>query len=127
MVAHVMDPVRVSAETSARRRPSVELIASLRSRFGSRLSTADSVLLQHGSDESSYRPQPPDAVVFVLSTEEAAFVVSACAREDVPVIAFGVGSSIEGHLLAVRSSGRIAITFCICEKSTQTPPSTASR
>ena len=76
---------------------------------GPRLSTAHGVLLQHGSDESSYRPLPPDAVVYVHSTDEAAFVVRACARERVPIIAFGVGSSIEGHLLAVE--GGVCIDF----------------
>jgi D-lactate dehydrogenase (cytochrome) len=101
MDAHVIDPARPSALEAARRAPSAELLATLRRRFESRLSTAGSVLLQHGSDESSYRPVPPDAVVYVHSTDEAAFVVRACARERVPVIAFGVGSSIVGHLLAV--------------------------
>ncbi|WP_156374432.1 FAD-linked oxidase C-terminal domain-containing protein [Pseudorhodoferax sp. Leaf274] len=109
MNAHVMDPVRPSAAGTRRRAPSAELLAALRGRFAARLSTADSVLLQHGSDESSYRPQPPDAVVFVHDTDEAAFVVKACAAERVPVIAFGVGSSIEGHLLAVE--GGVCIDF----------------
>ncbi|MDM0110033.1 FAD-linked oxidase C-terminal domain-containing protein [Variovorax sp. J22R24] len=109
MDAHVIDPARPSAVDADRRAPSAELIATLRRRFGSRLSTADSVLLQHGSDESSYRPLPPDVVVYVHGTDEAAFVVRACARERVPVIAFGVGSSIEGHLLAVE--GGVCIDF----------------
>ncbi|RCW69534.1 FAD-binding oxidoreductase [Pseudorhodoferax soli] len=109
MNAHVMDPVRPTVAATGRRAPSAELLAALRGRFAARLSTADSVLLQHGSDESSYRPQPPDAVVFVHDTAEAAFVVKACAAERVPVIAFGVGSSIEGHLLAVE--GGVCIDF----------------
>ena len=78
--------------TALRRSPTPTLLTTLRERFGTRLSTADSVLLQHGSDESSYRPLPPDAVVFVQTTDEAAFVVRTCAAADVPVIAFGVGS-----------------------------------
>jgi D-lactate dehydrogenase (cytochrome) len=109
MDAQLMNPVRPVAAPLGRRAPSAELLASLRHRFGARLSTAESVLLQHGSDESSYRPAPPDAVVYVHSTDEAAFVVRACARERVPVIAFGVGSSIEGHLLAVE--GGICVDF----------------
>ncbi|MEJ8848428.1 FAD-linked oxidase C-terminal domain-containing protein [Variovorax rhizosphaerae] len=104
-----MDLARPSAADAGRRTPSAELIAALRRRFGTRLSTAASVLLQHGSDESSYHPLPPDAVVYVHGTDEAAFVVRACARERVPVIAFGVGSSIEGHLLAVE--GGVCIDF----------------
>jgi D-lactate dehydrogenase (cytochrome) len=108
MEAHASVPAR-HVSSAARRTPSEALIAELRQRFGARLSTAKAVLLQHGSDESSYRPQAPDAVVFAQSTEEAAFVVQGCARERVPVIAFGVGSSVEGHVLAVE--GGISIDF----------------
>ena len=97
------------AAGAARRSPSEALLAELRQCFGARLSTAEAVLLQHGSDESSYRPRAPDAVVFVQSTEEAAFVVRGCARERVPVIAFGVGSSLEGHVLAVE--GGVCVDF----------------
>lgn len=70
--------------------------------FGTRFTTAAAVRLQHGSDESAYQPVPPDAVVYAESTGEVAQLVRLCAAHDVPVIAFGVGSSIEGHLLAVR-------------------------
>jgi D-lactate dehydrogenase (cytochrome) len=92
-----------------RRAPSPALVETLRARFGTRLSIADAVLRQHGSDESSYAPVPPDAVVYVESTDDCAFVVRACAAERVPVIAFGVGSSVEGHLLAVE--GGVCIDF----------------
>ncbi|QRF56199.1 FAD-binding oxidoreductase [Variovorax paradoxus] len=101
-----MDAVVISP---ARRSPSAELLALLQRRFEERLSTSQAVLLQHGTDESAYAPQPPDAVVFVQSTDEVAFVVRACARERVPVIGFGVGSSVEGHLLAVQ--GGVCIDF----------------
>jgi D-lactate dehydrogenase (cytochrome) len=92
-----------------RRMPSPRLVAALRERFGARCSTAEAVLLQHGSDESSYRPQPPDVVVHVQDTDEVAHLVRACAAERVPVIPFGVGSSIEGHLLAVE--GGVCVDF----------------
>ncbi|MFN9470898.1 FAD-binding oxidoreductase, partial [Acidovorax sp.] len=95
--------------SAQRRAPSSELIARLRQRFGDRCSTSQAVLLQHGTDESAYLPQPPDAVVYVHSTEEVAFVVQACARERVPIIGFGVGSSVEGHLLAVE--GGVCVDF----------------
>lgn len=101
--------MEATLETPLRRSPSKDLLALLRARFDNRLSLGEAVLLQHGSDESSYLPQPPDAVVFVQTTEEVAFVVRACARERVPVIAFGVGSSVEGHLLAVE--GGVCIDF----------------
>ena len=79
-----------------------ELIDALRAIFGERLSTADAVRDHHGRDESPYPPMPPDAVVFAKSTEEVAALVGICARYRVPLIPYGVGSSLEGHLLAVQ-------------------------
>jgi len=109
MDAVVSTPARSNAPAVARRSPSPELVALLQRRFAERFSISQAVLLQHGTDESAYRPQPPDAVVFVRSTDEVAFVVRACARERVPLIGFGVGSSVEGHLLAVE--GGVCIDF----------------
>jgi D-lactate dehydrogenase (cytochrome) len=79
----------------------------LEERFGERFSTNAAICLQHGRDESSYPPVPPQGVVFALSTEEVAFTVSQCAQQRTPVIAYGTGTSLEGHLHAVR--GGIAI------------------
>lgn len=78
------------------------MIDALKARFGERCSTAVSVREQHGRDESPFDVRPPDAVVFCESTEEVAAVVSLADRHAVPVIPFGVGSSLEGHLLAVQ-------------------------
>jgi D-lactate dehydrogenase (cytochrome) len=74
----------------------------LRLRFGERCSTARSVREHHGRDESPFEVPPPDAVVFCESTEEVAAVVALARQHAVPVIPFGVGSSLEGHLLAVQ-------------------------
>jgi len=79
-----------------------EFIDALTTTFGARLSTADAVREHHGRDESPYPPMPPDAVIFVRTTEEISVVVNACMRYRVPLIPFGVGSSLEGHLLAVQ-------------------------
>ena len=76
-------------------------VAELRDALGERLSTSPSVLDLHGRDESSFPPALPDAVAFPETTEEVAAVVRACAAHGVPVIAFGTGSSLEGHVLAV--------------------------
>jgi D-lactate dehydrogenase (cytochrome) len=78
------------------------MLDALRERFDQRCSTAAAVREQHGRDESPFPVTPPDAVVFCESTEEVAFVVSHAAAHAVPVIPFGVGSSLEGHLLAVQ-------------------------
>lgn len=78
------------------------MLDALRARFGERCSTAQAVREQHGRDESPFEVPPPDAVVFCESTEDAAAVVALAAQHAVPVIPFGVGSSLEGHLLAVQ-------------------------
>jgi D-lactate dehydrogenase (cytochrome) len=78
------------------------LLAALQAHFGSRCSTATAVREQHGRDESTYPMTPPEVVVFCESTADVAFAVAQAAAHQVPVIPFGVGSSLEGHLLAVQ-------------------------
>jgi D-lactate dehydrogenase (cytochrome) len=74
--------------------------AELTELLGERLTTSPSQLDLHGRDESSLPPAPPDAVAFPRTTEEVAALVAVCARHGVPVIPFGAGSSLEGHVLA---------------------------
>jgi D-lactate dehydrogenase (cytochrome) len=78
------------------------LIEALKARFGERCSTALAVREQHGRDESSFQAPPPAAVVFAEGTQDVADAVKLAAQHDTPVIPFGVGSSLEGHLLAVQ-------------------------
>ena len=75
---------------------------ALQARFGERFSTAAAVREQHGRDESPFPVTPPEAVVFCESTEEVAAVVRWAHEHAVPVIPYGTGSSLEGHLLAVQ-------------------------
>jgi D-lactate dehydrogenase (cytochrome) len=77
-------------------------LAALQSHFGERCSTAAAVREQHGRDESPYPVTPPEVVVFCESTEDAAFAVRVANEHGVPVIPYGTGSSLEGHLLAVQ-------------------------
>ena len=77
-------------------------LAALQQRFGAQCSTAMAVREQHGRDESVFSVPPPAAVVFAESTADVADAVALCALHRVPVIPFGVGSSLEGHLLAVQ-------------------------
>jgi D-lactate dehydrogenase (cytochrome) len=88
--------------TAERRKLPAQMLAELRERFGERCSTADAVREQHGRDESTYPVTPPDAVVFCESTEDVVAVVALAHQHAVPVIPFGIGSSLEGHLLAVQ-------------------------
>jgi D-lactate dehydrogenase (cytochrome) len=85
-----------------RRRLPAALVDELKALFGDRFSTGEAVREHHGRDESPYAPMPPDAVVFAHSTEEVAAIVGLAGRHRVPVIAYGVGTSIEGHLLALQ-------------------------
>ncbi|WP_457323789.1 FAD-binding oxidoreductase, partial [Roseateles sp. P5_E11] len=78
------------------------LLDSLRADFADRCSTALAVREQHGRDESVFDVPPPQAVVFAESEAEVARVVALCAQHRVPVIPYGAGSSLEGHLLAVQ-------------------------
>lgn len=75
-------------------------IGILKQQFGARLHTGQSMREQHGHTTTWIENQPPDAVVFVHSTEEVADVVRVCDTHDVPVIAYGTGTSLEGHLNA---------------------------
>jgi D-lactate dehydrogenase (cytochrome) len=78
------------------------LLAALRQRLGDRLSTSAAVCEQHGKDESYHTPHAPDAVAFAHTTEEVSAIVSLCAEHKTPVIAFGTGTSLEGHVAALR-------------------------
>ena len=79
------------------------LIAALKARFGERCSTVLSVREQHGRDESPFTQVPPPAVVvFAEDTTDVADAVRLAAASRVPIIPYGAGSSLEGHLLAVQ-------------------------
>ncbi|OLP57776.1 2-hydroxy-acid oxidase [Xaviernesmea oryzae] len=78
------------------------LTQALSARFGDRFSRTEALRAQHGQGESYHPSAPPDAVVFAETTEEVSEIVRLCAAERVPVIAFGAGTSLEGHLSAVR-------------------------
>ncbi|WP_193171055.1 FAD-binding oxidoreductase [Nisaea nitritireducens] len=86
----------------------------LKDRFADRLSTAPAVLERHGQDESYHKSLPPEGVVFANSTEEVAEVVKLCAEHGVPVIPFGTGTSLEGHIGAV--AGGICIDLSNMDK-----------
>ena len=91
------------APTVAPREVPIEMIAALQARFGTNCSTAQVIREQHGRDESAFTHVPPPvAVVFAEHTQDVADAITLAAQHKVPVIPFGVGSSLEGHLLAVQ-------------------------
>ncbi|MAV47106.1 MAG: FAD-binding protein [Alphaproteobacteria bacterium TMED89] len=78
------------------------LINALRDRFGDHFSTATAILERHGKDEAHHAGVPPDGVVFVETTEEVVEVVNLCAAHNAPIIPYGTGTSLEGHINAIR-------------------------
>ena len=78
-----------------------ELLAALKAQFGERLNTTQAVREHHGKDESAFPVAPPDAVVFPETTAECAAIVKLCAAHNTNIIPFGVGTSLEGHVLAI--------------------------
>jgi D-lactate dehydrogenase (cytochrome) len=66
-----------------------------------RVLTGEDVRRQHGTDESFHAPAPPDVVVLPLDVEEAAAVVHVCAEHGAPIVPFGAGTSLEGHIAAL--------------------------
>ncbi|OYU29152.1 MAG: 2-hydroxy-acid oxidase [Burkholderiales bacterium PBB2] len=79
-----------------------EMLVALQQRLGERFSTALAQRELHGRDESPFDVAPPDAVVFAESNEEVAFVLQLAQQHRMPVIPYGTGTSLEGHLLAVQ-------------------------
>jgi D-lactate dehydrogenase (cytochrome) len=86
------------------------LLAALNSIFEDRLSITQAMREHHGRDESSYDPMLPDAVVFAQTTEEVAQAVKLCSSHEVPVIAYGAGTSLEGHVLALQGGVTIDLS-----------------
>ncbi|MDP6351189.1 MAG: FAD-linked oxidase C-terminal domain-containing protein [Alphaproteobacteria bacterium] len=81
--------------------PDSPLIGELRALLGERLSTSAGVRANHGKDESFHKPFSPDAVAFAHTTEEVSAIVSLCAKYKAPIIAYGTGTSLEGHVAAL--------------------------
>ncbi len=78
------------------------LIEELRGIVGERLSLGQSVRQQHGEDLSFHEGAAPDVVVFARSTQEVSDIVKVCAARRVPIIPYGAGTSLEGHLAALQ-------------------------
>ncbi|OSQ51466.1 FAD-binding oxidoreductase [Marivita geojedonensis] len=77
-------------------------IAALRDILGDRLSTGSSILDQHSHDEAYTTPVLPDAVAFPETTEEVSLILKVCSQHGCPVVPYGVGSSLEGHIVPVQ-------------------------
>ncbi|MBO6884610.1 MAG: FAD-binding protein [Marivita sp.] len=76
-------------------------LAALRELLGDRLSTGPSILDQHSHDEAYTRPVLPDAVAFPETTDEVSQILKTCSQYGCPVIPYGIGSSLEGHIVPI--------------------------
>ena len=74
-------------------------LADLTAALGAKISTNPSVCLTHGSDESSHAPKAADAVLFAETAEDIQRAVAICQTHGLPIIPFGAGSSLEGHVI----------------------------
>ena len=83
---------------------------ALREIVGDRLSINESVLDQHGRDESAFPPVLPSAVLYPKSTDEVSRILSICNSELIPVVPFGAGTSLEGHVLPLKGGISLDMT-----------------
>ena len=77
-------------------------VSALRDLLGDRLSTGPSILDQHSQDEAYTTPARPDAVAFPETTQEVSAILRICSQHSCPVIPYGIGSSLEGHIVPVQ-------------------------
>ncbi|SCY69657.1 FAD-binding oxidoreductase [Microvirga guangxiensis] len=77
-----------------------DLTTELSRRFGDRVSTSAAIREQHGHTLTWVKNQPPDIVFYARTTEEVSEIVKLCAEKRVPIVPFGTGTSLEGHINA---------------------------
>ena len=97
------------------------MIDFLLHRFGDRASINSDVRQIHGQDESFHKAAQPDLVVFPKSTNEVSEIVVICAKHKVPIVPFGAGTSLEGHIAAIR--GGVCIDLSQMNKVLEINPS----
>lgn len=86
------------------------LVLQLTSVVGDRLTRAESELEQHGRGETHLPPAPPDVVVYPETTDEVSAVVRVCAEHEAPIVPYGAGTSLEGHVAAVHGGVCVDLT-----------------
>src|SRR2546430_4183398 len=86
------------------------VVSELKALLGERFAAWAAVREHHGKDESYFPYALPDAVVFAETNEEVRDIVDICRRHRVPMIPFGVGTSLEGHILAVNGGVTIDLS-----------------
>ena len=85
-------------------------VSHLQTLVAGQVTTNESVLDQHGRDESAFPPVRPSAVVMASTTEEVSRVLNYCNEQRIPVVAFGAGTSLEGHVLPLHGGVSLDLT-----------------
>ncbi|MEP4980032.1 FAD-linked oxidase C-terminal domain-containing protein [Ascidiaceihabitans sp.] len=88
----------------------VTVLGVLKQQFGDRFQTGDAICEQHGHTTTWLKNQSPDGVVFASSREEVQSIVDICATHKVPVIPYGTGTSLEGHVNAPAGGISVDVT-----------------
>src|SRR5262245_35295011 len=87
-----------------------DLLQALRGVLGDRVTAAPAVREHHSHGESYHTPAPPDLVAYPHTTAEIAAIVRAASERDVPIVAFGAGTSLEGQVLALAGGVSVDLT-----------------
>ena len=86
-----------------------ESFETLKNYFGDRWSVSRSDIENHGRSESYFPIYAPDAVVYPITTKDVVFLVNICQNAKIPLIGYGIGTSLEGHTAAIK--GGITVDF----------------
>ncbi len=92
-------------------------ISELKKLLGERLNTSRAVLDSHGESETYFAHAPPDAVAFARSAQDVSDIIKICAKYNCPIVPWGVGTSLEGHALAIK--GGVTINMSEMDKIIQ--------
>ncbi|WP_421876423.1 FAD-binding oxidoreductase [Pacificispira sp.] len=96
-----------TAETKHGNNPGIGILQQM---FGDRASTSAAVRDQHGHGEGWFPGAPPDLVIFAQTTEEVSEIAKVCSEHKIPMIPFGAGTSLEGHLAALEGGVSIDVS-----------------
>src|SRR5215213_10318237 len=89
---------------------SAQAIAYLKERLGQGVRDNATIRENHSHGESYHLPAAPDAVCFPRTTDDVVEIIRASAKFGVPVVPYGAGSSLEGHVHALRGGLSIDLT-----------------
>ena len=103
-----IEPFDIQAASSSTSRV-VTALERLDATFRGRISIGQAICLQHANTLTGLPTEPPEAVIWPETTAEVAQIVACASALGVPLIAFGAGSSLEGHVNAPRGGSAVDV------------------